>query len=748
MKKFSHKNFLAFLAVILISLAVTYCGTAVYTRSVSSSLQDEIIVSLGEISEKSADTIRKEIRSGVNELSDVALLIGQLEEFEPEKILNRLKSVLKNNDYKRFGIILPDGTAYTTDHQNMNLADRPYFQSGMQGNTGVSDTLTDKIGGEDINVYSAPVIRDGAIIGVLFATYSTENYQSTLETRFFAGAGYSYVVKSNGDSVVASNHPESFPDFQNVLGSLRMASPDNEGVAQQLQEEMGQNKSGCLRFWNKADKYMYYLPLGVNDWYLLMVVPATAVEGKMNRVVGWSYLLGGVLTGLYSLLLFYVLATNAKNRRQLEQIAFVDELTGGMSISKFKAAAADQLAQNDGRRWAVACLDVDQFKYINDVFGYQEGNDAILYLYRHLLARLGQEEQLAHISGDHFAMLLSFADHAALEERISRICREPRIRKTQRENQYELILSVGVYEVEDRRLDVDAMMDRAEIARKTIKGRHPSSYAFFDETLRSKLIQEKKLENRMGPALANGEFVAYFQPQYRVADSALTGAEALVRWVTPDGNIIPPGQFVPLFESNGFITELDKAIFRQVCQRIRQWMDKGYPVVPVSVNLSRLHLYHPDFIEEYCRIREEFSIPARLIQLEITENMVFDSPALLTGMIARMRSQGFAVLMDDFGTGYSSLNMLKDIPVDVLKLDKGFIEGAADSPKGRQIIASVIRLAQSLQIKVVAEGIETEEEFCFLREVGCDEIQVFYFARPMPAEEYEMLLQEQPDKSS
>ena len=216
----------------------------------------------------------------------------------------------------------------------------------------------------------------------------------------------------------------------------------------------------------------------------------------------------------------------------------------------------------------------------------------------------------------------------------------------------------------------------------------------------------------------------------------------------PEWGRILPGKFIPLFESNGFITELDRYVFHEVCRQVRQWLDEGLPVVPISVNISRLHLYNPHFMGDYEKILEQYRIPARLLQLELTESTFFDNRMVMQDIVACLHRAGFAILMDDFGTGYSSLNMLKDLSVDVLKLDKGFMEDSASNEKGQRIIASIVRLAQSLGMTVTAEGVETDEQYRFLLSVGCDEIQGYYFARPMDTDSFERLLKEDGDRKA
>ena len=203
--------------------------------------------------------------------------------------------------------------------------------------------------------------------------------------------------------------------------------------------------------------------------------------------------------------------------------------------------------------------------------------------------------------------------------------------------------------------------------------------------------------------------------------------------------MIFPNEFIPLFESNGFITELDRYMFEHVCMDIKRWLDDGYNVVPVSVNLSQLQLYNTNFIQEYKGIIEKYEIPPEYVQLELTETTLFSKISSLNEIIDNLHSIGFKILMDDFGTGYSSLNMLKNVKVDILKLDKSFVDDIGES-KGNIVVSSIVSLGQLLNMKIVAEGVETQEQFEFLRDIFCDEIQGYYFSKPIPERDYKKLL--------
>ena len=258
--------------------------------------------------------------------------------------------------------------------------------------------------------------------------------------------------------------------------------------------------------------------------------------------------------------------------------------------------------------------------------------------------------------------------------------------------------------------------------------------------MRSKLLKEQDIESHMEEALENKEFKVYLQPKYSPEGGRMGGAEALVRWISPTSGFISPGEFIPIFEKNTFIIQLDEYMLEEVCKLQRMWLDEGKTLVPISVNISRIHLLDEGLILMILHIVDYYKLPHDCIELELTESAFFDDKKKLIHTVEELKKNGFVVSMDDFGSGYSSLNTLKDLPFDVVKLDGEFFRKMEDQTRSRIIIEDTITLAKHLELQVVAEGIEEKEQVEFLKSMGCDLIQGYYFAKPMPAEEFGKLL--------
>ena len=739
-----YKKLYGTLLLGLIAIIILLTAVFSYSRSIEESYKEENINSLKELSNQGALMLHNEIKNKQNLLAELSHDVSRIFVNDPQAAAAYLEEAAERNSFKRIGVALTDGRAYTTDGVELNISEREYFSKAILGHTAVSRNLDDYTDGGRIAVYAVPIFEDGSDkrIGVLFATYSLDTFRKTIEVSFFGGAGYSYVVQENGDVVVDSQHSESFKNFKNVYAALLTADPvNNKDSAEKLWQMINSKKGGYIEFYNGSQKYMYCSPMGVNNWRLLTVTPASVIEDKINMVLNKTYLLGILLIAIFLLFIWHIMRIHTRNQKELMDIAYVDEVTGGYSFAKFFKEAELLLPETD-KKTAIVSMDIDGFKYFNDMFGYGEGNDLLRYIWQEVKASLNEGEILAHGVADTFIFLLRFDTREELLWRINDLCLHLNNYITKSGQVYKLSLSMGIYEVDGETDDIVSMADRAYIARQTIKNKGDTAWAFYDGAVRDKLLHEKEIESQMEKALAEGEFIAYYQPKYSTKEQKLIGAEALVRWRRSDGIIVPPYQFVPLFERNGFINKVDRYMFELVCRQQMRWLKQGLIPVPISVNMSRMCLYDPHIVDEYIGVLNGSGLSAAYIKLELTESAFFENISIMNNVIEALHKVGIKVLMDDFGTGYSSMMMLKNVAIDVLKLDKSFVDDIGDD-RSEKIISNIIYLAHSLQIEVTAEGVETAAQFEFLKSVGCDYIQGYYFGKPQPAEDFAALLQKE-----
>lgn len=310
------------------------------------------------------------------------------------------------------------------------------------------------------------------------------------------------------------------------------------------------------------------------------------------------------------------------------------------------------------------------------------------------------------------------------------------------DNKNNTIVKIGIccYEDDQTISGIDGLIDCSHLALNAYIPGQTNNYYFYNSKMHDQMIRKVEIENNMESALLNNEFTFYLQPKYAPNGQVMLGAEALVRWLEPSGNLIMPGEFIPIFEQNGFILKMDEYIFESVCKFLYQRIIENLPNVPISINISRLHLYQDDFIERYSKIKNKYSLPDKLVELEITENILLDNIERIRNIIIELQNNGFTCSIDDFGSGYSSLNSLKDLPFEVIKLDRLFLINSYDIQRSQEIIKAIVEMAKTINIKTVAEGVETPSQLEFLKMIDCDMIQGYIFSKPRPIKEFEQLL--------
>ena len=413
-----------------------------------------------------------------------------------------------------------------------------------------------------------------------------------------------------------------------------------------------------------------------------------------------------------------------------------DQLTGLYSREFFYRKVREALDENPDREYIIVCSNIENFKLYNDVFGIDAG-DRLLQGIASGLERDG-DDIYGRYGADRFMCL-----HARKMDNVERQRVLKHIAGDWSDSMKNVSLKLGVYDVIDRSIQVEQMCDRALLAADSIKGQYNRYFAIYDDALRGKLLREKALTDAMDSALAENQFQVYLQPKYSLADARMIGAEALVRWIHPEWGFMSPGEFIPLFEKNGFITRLDQYVWERVCAMQKEWRGKGYPPLPVSVNVSRADFYQSDLEKDLLELTERYGVAHTCLNLEVTESIYAESSSRILSTVQRLADLGFTIEMDDFGSGYSSLSLLGQMRLDVLKLDMKFIQNETDKPVAQSILNDIISMAHRLHLKVVAEGVETREQIMHLRALNCDYVQGYFFAAPMPAAKFEALLQEQ-----
>ena len=424
-----------------------------------------------------------------------------------------------------------------------------------------------------------------------------------------------------------------------------------------------------------------------------------------------------------------------KTNDSLVYRAKYDELTGIYNRNTFYKKVEELIKKYPDKVFEIMRIDVERFKVINDLFGEKTGDNLLRYIagfFSHLNLPLCAYGRL---HSDNFVICFP-------EERNNRqrFITSLKAMAASFSLDYRVVLCFGVYRIDEPDLPVSVMCDRASLALNKVKGNELLYCGEYDEKMRQHIVNEQGIVNEMEDALSNGEFIVYLQPKYDLESGCIVGAEALVRWNSSVRGFIPPSEFIPVFEHNGFIFRLDYYVWEETCKLLRRWLDEGRKPLPVSVNVSRVDLVNKDLIDILVSLVRKYDLAPELLQLEITESAYMDNPQQIIKMTKELQKQGFIILMDDFGSGYSSLNMLKDLPVDILKIDMNFLVNSDNSERGGNILNSIVRMAKWLKLPVIVEGVETHQQVGFLRMIGCDCAQGYYYSRPVEVAAYEKML--------
>lgn len=425
---------------------------------------------------------------------------------------------------------------------------------------------------------------------------------------------------------------------------------------------------------------------------------------------------------------------NEMTAEEIYRLQLSQTITNDRHPAMFMKVAKEIIRKNPEGNYALIQFDVAKFKAINEMYGEAVGDELLNFFIESLKVLCTSEQMFARLTADVFMVMTAYETKQDLLDFVEFIRTNLLGYKNM---EYRLVF--GIAFVKDKNENLRKYGDRASLARQSIKANAMEYVIFHDETMTQKVLSAKRVEDNMEKALENHEFVMYLQPKFDMDTEKIVGAEALVRWVKPGKGIIPPMEFIPVFEKNGFVTRLDMYICEEACKVIRSWMDNGITPVPISVNMSRANMKNDEYLKRLETLVYGYDIPKELLEIEITETVEGED---VEEAILGLKKHGYKLLMDDFGSGYSSLNTLKDTQFDIIKIDREFLQDFVGSDRGKVIVEHTIQMTKSIGLDIVAEGVENPEQARFLVESGCRVAQGFYYAKPMPVEDFDRLYKE------
>lgn len=689
---------------------------------------------LGEISNQCRATIEKQIEGDLLTIQGVSAFFDDT--LDEQSIIERLETENNRNPFIRMSyidrnyratVVDIDGSVYT----DVDMSDQPVIEAAMNGTLGLSDIMHDRLADEDIVLYATPVYQDDEIVGVMGATRSVDSFSTIIQQPLFGTHGLNLVIRQSGEVILALD--EILQEQGNFLEMINFDSQTRK----KLEQAIATQSAYTFSFEDSGRQYWGTInTLGYNDWYLVRVVPADYINQGYQQMMFVFIVTILPLIIVFSFLLLYTNHIRHVSTQRIEHLAYYDDITGAYNTHKFMELAAARLGED--KNYALVLLDLHGFKFINASFGFSVG-DRLLCGVSDILSRaLGADEFYYHRFADQFGFLLHTQDESVIRKRVTAIMDAT--------SAFELVpgdshpihcyCGIQVNQSNSNELNIGLMQDRAAAALAQVKNLHGNHLAFYDHTLLERAQHKNHIEQHMHAALRNREFIAYLQPKYDLHTEQIVSTEALVRWQRPDGSLVPPGDFIPIFEQNGFITQLDLYIFKEVCRTQHRWLDEGLPIVPISVNQSRLLFYQKNYLETVHGLVSKYDLDPKYIIIEVTESLATNKAEEIASVISGLHALGFSVSMDDFGSGYSSLNVLRKLSIDELKLDRDFPSSTELEARSRIILRNILELARELHITTVCEGVETRIQADQLRDMGCDIAQGYFFSRPIDIESF------------
>ena len=741
-----RKRYLAFLALLLgVILAVTVISTIKDWKSTAEQMQSTFKLQV----EEHAELLRAETNRQYAILDGYAASFTKENISDKQRLVEKLDKWVYNTEYYAVSFVYPDGTLCRNDGTEINVSDRDYYKRVMQGESLIQVLDYSRID-TDIKVgLMVPVRIDDEIEGILIGTYEKKDFEALFEECFSGLTNLAYLCDSEGKYIVGTKKAEEIMEgyepgitktggFMDVLEESEFFKSSKEQVRQDLKNGVA---GQALYQYRDDRRHTTYVPIGINDWFVVTVLQKAQVYDEVMRMAGGSYITMLMLMASILVIIVYLVfrehglvIQEVKKRREINYRFEHDDLTGLLREKPFYEKVGKRLEDINPGEYCLIYMDIYKFKLIDEMFGYDVGDELLRSMAKNLWDFADKYKGLcARISGDKFVLFVPYDKNIIMALNTKEY-------KQKRIIPVELYIHCGVYVINHLDMPVARMVDYAQIAQKTIKGNYDNYIAFYDDKIQEQNVKEQEIITSMSQALEDGEFIIYLQPQYDYRDGKICGAEALVRWDRPGKGLVSPADFIPIFETNGFIIRLDENIWEQVCKLQRKWLDEGREIFPISVNVSRVDLLKGSIAEKIIGLLKKYDLQPDMIRVEITESAYMDNPQQLINEISKLQEYGIVVEMDDFGSGYSSLNMLKDVPLHILKTDLRFLAAGGIGTRKERILDSVIRMAHEMGMSVIAEGVETKEQADYLLKLNCDQMQGYYFSRPIPVEAYEKML--------
>ncbi len=684
------------------------------------------------------------ISSNFELLNSLGPFLKQQELYGQEEFNESLDVSNSQNRFYRMGYFGVDniGAISTLDSEirtNVMLSDldleiQRIVEESKEGKESISDVYVDKETGESYIAFSVPVYKGEEIVGVLVASENIKLYYELLNySSFVEGLSENIdLINTDGDFLVYSSQSTiELNDDKNVFSLNVFSDEEEEKIKSQMRN--GEKFIVQVVYQNK-NNYVVFEPLEYYNWYLMYTGTSDTVFDSLYEAIrhGQRYLIG--ILAVVFVLNLYMYRNALVGRKALEDLAYYDKLTGSFNLEKFKIEAT----RNKETLKSVVVINVKKFLYINKIFGMERANRILCEISKAIEKEIKKGEFYCRENADQFIISLKDSSEDVIRERLNGLIEQ--IKKISKENfnKYHIEVAIGVTICdEDGKEQLSDHIELAIFALKESKKKNGSQITFWSNIVKKLSDIHFYVDSHKYEAIENEEFKVYLQPKKQLQTGEYTSAEILVRWIREDGSILFPDQFISDFEENGFCVNLDLYMFEQACKILRKWMDEGKKVISLSINQSKLLFYKENYVQLLCQITDKYQVPRNFLTLEILENLAMEDSSEMNRIIEELHKEGFRVSMDDFGSGYSSLNVLGNLHVDELKLDRIFLKKTMEEDKKKIIIRYITEIAKKMGISVVIEGIESEVDEKFIKTTHAEYGQGYYYSKPIPLVEFE-----------
>ncbi len=728
------KNFI--IVVILVMTIISLIGATIERYFEEMLVSDYRKESL-EVSSHMAKAIDEHLTSKIKELEFLAGVVvekvGDDSTFEFDILNQDLSSEIFNALY----LAKADGTVRSTDGIERNYGDRSFFRLAMSGRSNISNPITSQFDSKRIIVYAVPIQKDNQVIGVLCGRNTVEELNKIILSQMYGSSTDVYVVGDNGEVILSNNYDNNFVvnSFNDYY--INLSAPSNS------QYILSTNHSQSIEWEDNYGNtsYINYQKIdNVSDWYILTTANPEVLATKIQHMKQLTWCVVILINILFLCIYYYVIKIKKDNLEYIKRLAFYDSVTGLLNNNGFMKKVESVLKRSNQTYYSLVVFDLESFKLINEIYGYSKGDQLLKEIAFRLKAEFHPSTIFGRLSNDVFILMLD--TRIKYEEKLIPATIQSIVNlASQQIIENPLNASIGMYYFDNSELNIQRAIDHADMARLHAKKNLSKRYYLFDDKLFKNKMDLKLIEQEIKPSLISKHFQVFYQPKVNPCTEEIVGAEALVRWFHPDRGFISPALFIPIAEKSGDIITVGRWVFNEVCSMLAQQKEKGIESIPISINLSRVELYQSDLILFLKSVISRYQIDPCLIEVEITETTALNDVELINEKIKAIHELGMKVSMDDFGTGSSTFSNLKQVDIDILKIDRSFLCDIETNFKSKELVHGIIDLAKRIGVAVVCEGVEVQEQVKILKEMRCDLIQGYVYAKPMPRSEFEDKIQ-------